>query len=157
MNVWGHAVSRDLFTWTDGAPVKIPVPDAQTPSPGCVVVDTENASGLGKSDAPPWLFLFTYAASGDAKKGIDVGLMFSVDKGKTWTPHEKNPILKKQPATSRSPHLIRHAQSKQWGLLLYASTLNPPEPPPVKKGQPAAVSKETAEVDVPLVLVVGPR
>jgi sucrose-6-phosphate hydrolase SacC (GH32 family) len=121
-DVWGHVVSRDLLFWKEAGVLTPPVPAAQTPQLGSVVVDAENVSGLGESDSPVWLATFTYAASGDAKKGVDVGLMSSSDRGKTWTAHERNPVLKDQPATSRWPRLFLHGESKQWGLLTYVST-----------------------------------
>ena len=55
---WGHAVSRDLVNWEE-LPVAIPETEQEMIFSGCIVVDWDNISGLGRGGEPPLLAFYT--------------------------------------------------------------------------------------------------
>jgi fructan beta-fructosidase len=101
---WGHAVSPDLFHWTE-------LPDALTPRTyddtcfsGSAVVDKANTSGFGLGGSPPLVAAFTSTGRGEC-------IVYSNDRGRTWTEFAGNPVIKHQ---GRDPRLLWHEQSKRW-------------------------------------------
>ncbi|MFC5623808.1 glycoside hydrolase family 32 protein [Algoriphagus winogradskyi] len=93
---WGHAVSKDMVDWE-------PLPIALYPDSlgyifsGSAVVDTENSSGLGTTDNPPLVAIFTYhdaeLANTDSETFQSQAIAFSLDKGRTWEKYAENPVL----------------------------------------------------------------
>lgn len=67
---------------------------------GSAVYDRENTSGLGTEETPPIVAVFTYHDMAGEKSGAtdfqSQGIAFSVDKGRTWTKYEGNPVLPNQ-------------------------------------------------------------
>ena len=93
---WGHAVSKDLVTWEE-LPIALFPDSLGTIFSGSAVYDAENSSELGTKDNPPLVAIFTYHNALQEKAGaVDFqtqGIAYSVDKGKTWSKYEGNPVL----------------------------------------------------------------
>jgi fructan beta-fructosidase len=93
---WGHAVSKDLLTWEE-LPIALFPDSLGTIFSGSAVYDAENSSELGTKDNPPLVAIFTYHNAIQEKAGaVDYqtqGIAYSVDKGKTWSKYEANPVL----------------------------------------------------------------
>ena len=114
---WGHAVSKDLFHWTE-------LPDALSPDPlgpmfsGSAVVDTNNTSGFGKDGIAPLVLIYT-AAGNPAVQCI----AYSLD-GRTFTKYSGNPVLPNQTSGNRDPKVIWHEPTQSWIMALYVSRPN---------------------------------
>ncbi|MDO5580122.1 MAG: hypothetical protein Q4G69_03230 [Planctomycetia bacterium] len=116
---WGHAVSPDLFHWTD-------CPDAMLPDPlgsifsGSAVVDWNNTSGLKKGNQDPLLAFFTYNGP-SMRYGLPAsqGLAYSLDAGKSWTKYANNPIIPNIIGGNRDPKVFRYEPGNKWILALY--------------------------------------
>ncbi|MDH5608183.1 MAG: glycoside hydrolase family 32 protein [Cyclobacteriaceae bacterium] len=119
---WGHAVSRDLVTW-EHLPVALYPDDLGYIFSGSVVVDRNNTSGLGTDENPPLVAIYTYHQPDIEASGASAfqyqGLAYSVDKGRTWTKYEGNPILKDMSKKDfRDPRVVWHAPSQKWVMIL---------------------------------------
>jgi fructan beta-fructosidase len=94
---WGHAISEDMVYW-EHQPVAL-FPDKNgTIFSGSAVVDINNTSGLGTSENPPLVAIFTYHdAEGEKAGKVDYqtqGIAYSIDKGRTWKKYDGNPVLR---------------------------------------------------------------
>jgi len=94
---WGHAISKDLTNW-EHLPVALEPDSLGYIFSGSAVVDAKNSSGLGTLDNPPIVAIFTYHdPKGEREGRLDFqtqGIAYSLDKGRTWTKYDKNPVLK---------------------------------------------------------------
>ncbi len=103
---WGHAVSPDLIHWTE-------LNDALYPDPlgtmysGSAVVDKNNTAGWGKN-----ALVAAYTAAGKEQTQC---IAYSVDKGRTFTKYEGNPVV----GPTRDPKLIWYEPNKEWVMALY--------------------------------------
>jgi fructan beta-fructosidase len=119
---WGHAVSQDLIHWQH-LPVALYPDKLGYIFSGSAVVDWNNTSGLGTAEAPPMVAIYTYHDPGGERQGrIDFqtqGIAYSVDKGRTWTKYEKNPVLPNPGIRDfRDPKVSWNEVSKQWVMTL---------------------------------------
>lgn len=126
---WGHATSKDMIRW-EQQPVALFPDEHGWIFSGSAVVDKNNTSGLGEQGQTPIVALFTYHNSEGEKQGRDdfqtQGLAYSLDKGKTWTKYENNPVLKNPGIRDfRDPKVTWDEQHDQWVMALatYEKTL----------------------------------
>ena len=124
---WGHAVSPDLVHWRE-LPVALHPPrfgdDAWS---GSAVVDKDNTSGF-KSGADDLLVAaFTSTGRGEC-------IVYSNDRGRTWTNYEGNPVVRHR---GRDPRLLWHAPTKRGDV----PTQGPRRP---RRGQRAETSPSTS-------------
>ncbi|PZX55799.1 glycoside hydrolase family 32 protein [Algoriphagus chordae] len=93
---WGHAVSTDLVNW-ESLPIALYPDSLGYIFSGSAVLDTENSSGLGTTENPPMVAIFTYHNAEEANTSSDTfqyqALAFSLDKGRTWEKYDGNPVL----------------------------------------------------------------
>lgn len=114
---WGHAISKDLFHWTE-------LPDALSPDPlgpmfsGSAVVDTHNTSGFGKDGIAPLVLIYTAAGNPSVQC-----IAYSLD-GRTFTKYAGNPVLPNQTSGNRDPKVIWHEPTQSWIMALYVSRPN---------------------------------
>ena len=119
---WGHAVSSDLFHWTElGDAIH---PDQYgTIFSGSAIVDKDNTLGFQKDGVKTLAAYYTYRG-GDitiwskSADGFSQGLAYSTDKGLTWTKFEE-PIIGFVCDGTRDPKVIWDEGSKQWVMALY--------------------------------------
>jgi sucrose-6-phosphate hydrolase SacC (GH32 family) len=116
---WGHAVGTDLVRWRQ-------LPDAIEPDAagdawsGSAVVDWQNTSGFGAAGGkPPLVALYTAARDPFAQH-----LVYSNDRGRTWTKFAGNPVLRNINAHNRDPKVVWHAPTKRWVMALYLDKPN---------------------------------
>lgn len=119
---WGHAVSKDLIHW-EHLPIALYPDELGTIFSGSAVVDWNNTSGLGSSDNPPIVALYTYHNADMEKQGrIDFqtqAMAYSLDKGRTWTKYADNPIIDNPGIKDfRDPKVMWHAASDKWVMVL---------------------------------------
>jgi len=111
---WGHAVSRDLVHWEE-LPIAIyPHGPGDAVFSGSAVLDQRNSSGwkTGKNDL--LVAAFTSTGRGEC-------IVYSNDRGRTWTEYEGNPVVKH---AGRDPRLLWHQPSKHWVMALYDEHAN---------------------------------
>ncbi|WP_316250591.1 glycoside hydrolase family 32 protein [Catenovulum sp. 2E275] len=93
---WGHAISKDLVHW-EHKPIALYPDQHGWIFSGSAVFDKNNTSGLGTADNPPLIAIFTYHNDKKARAGSKnfqtQGIAYSLDKGRSWTPYEGNPVL----------------------------------------------------------------
>ncbi|MDR2809943.1 MAG: GH32 C-terminal domain-containing protein [Tannerellaceae bacterium] len=79
---------------------------------GSIILDHNNASGLGKNGHPPLLSFWHNEARPFRTQGI--GLAYSNDTATTWTRYEKYPILDINSREFRDPKVFRHEKTGKW-------------------------------------------
>jgi len=93
---WGHAVSKDMINWKH-LPIALYPDSLGYIFSGSAVVDWKNISGLGTAQTPPIVAIYTYHDPEGYPAGrIDFqtqGIAYSIDKGRTWTKYDQNPVL----------------------------------------------------------------
>lgn len=118
---WGHAVSKDMTHWQQiGNAI---TPDQYGPIwSGSAVVDWNNTTGFATDKEKP--IVATYTAAGDTSpesKGVAFTqrMVYSVDRGRTWTKYAGNPVLPHIIGGDRDPKVTWYAPGKKWILALY--------------------------------------
>ena len=118
---WGHAVSRDLVTWEE-------LPDTLWPDErgvavsGSCVVDHHNSSGLGSPGRPPMVVFYTaYGGSNRLSHGrsVDVCIVYSTDRGRTWRPYDGNPVIRNIDRGNRDAKAFWYEPGGHWVMVLY--------------------------------------
>jgi fructan beta-fructosidase len=106
---WGHATSRDLFTWTE-QDIAIGVDAHEEIFSGSIVFDARNTSGLGATLQPPLVAIYTSAyTKASAHAGLQAqSLAYSLDGGYTWKKYANNPVLNRNSADFRDPKVFRY-------------------------------------------------
>lgn len=121
---WGHAVSKDLMHW-EHLPIALYPDSLGYIFSGSAVVDWNNTSGLGSSEAPPLIAIFTYHDSQGEKANTDTfqsqAIAYSTDKGRSWTKYAGNPVIPNPGIRDfRDPKVIWDAESEQWVMVFAA-------------------------------------
>ena len=119
---WGHAVSKDLVHWEE-LPIALYPDELGTIFSGSAVVDWRNSSGLGTTENPPIVALYTYHNAEMEQQGkIDYqtqALAYSLDKGKTWSKYSGNPVINNPGIKDfRDPKVMWHEPSEKWVMVL---------------------------------------
>lgn len=83
---WGHSVSTDLLHWEEIGIALTPPYYGDHCYSGSAVIDHHNTLGLNKDGKPPMVAVYTSTGRGEC-------LAISHDKGRTWSEHDKNPVL----------------------------------------------------------------
>ena len=113
---WGHAVSRDLVHWQELAPALHP-DHLGTMFSGSAVIDYDNTSGFGSKRNPAMVAFYT--ADGERQTQC---VAYSLDKGRTWTKYEGNPVIdsgpKWQSRDTRDPKVFWYAPKGHWVMVL---------------------------------------
>jgi fructan beta-fructosidase len=106
---WGHAVSKDLVHWHE-LPIALYARQfGDWCFSGSAVVDRHNTSGLKEGDAAVLVAAYTSTGRGEC-------IVFSHDRGRTWTEFAGNPVVRH---SGRDPRLLWHAPTKQWVMAVY--------------------------------------
>jgi fructan beta-fructosidase len=110
---WGHAVSPDLVHWEE-LPVALMEEDSTMIFSGSVVVDWNNSSGFGSRNNPPLVAIYTANQPGRQSQYI----AHSLDKGRTWTHFDQNPILDLNMSDFRDPKVFWHETTSRWIMVV---------------------------------------
>jgi fructan beta-fructosidase len=113
---WGHAVSRDLLHWQE-LPVAIPEDARVSIYSGSAVCDANNSSGLGSTEQPPLVAIYT-GCQRRPEGGQAQELAHSLDGGRSFTPYPGNPVLDLGLRDFRDPKVCWHAPSKRWVMVV---------------------------------------
>jgi fructan beta-fructosidase len=118
---WGHAVSRDLVGW-QVLPHALEPDALGTIFSGSGVVDRGNTTGFQNGKEPPLILIYTAAggsSAASAGKPFTQCLAYSLNRGRTWTKYDGNPVLKHIVAENRDPKMVWHAPTRRWIMALY--------------------------------------
>lgn len=117
---WGHAVSKDLIHWQH-LPIALFPDEKGYIFSGSIVVDQNNTSGFAKGsrEIAPMVAIFTYHnmewERAGRKDRESQAIAYSLDKGRTWTKYDKNPVLpNKGDIDFRDPKVFWHQLSRHW-------------------------------------------
>jgi fructan beta-fructosidase len=114
---WGHAVSKDMVHWEE-LPTALSPDNLGTMFSGSTVIDYENTAGFNKGSTPAMVALYTVD---NPEKQIQC-VAYSLDKGRTWTKYEKNPVIdskaKWNSKDTRDPRVFWYKPGKHWVLVL---------------------------------------
>jgi len=114
---WGHAMSRDLIHWEE-LPIALYPDQHGTMFSGSAVIDYDNTSGFGKGNIPAMVAIYT---ADNPQKQIQC-IAYSLDKGRTWTKHEQNPVIdskeKWNSNDTRDPKVFWYQPGKHWVMAL---------------------------------------
>jgi fructan beta-fructosidase len=106
---WGHAVSRDLVHWTEQPIAIYPRRFGDWAFSGSSVVDEANSSGWRRGDSPLLVAAYTSTGRGEC-------IVYSNDRGGTWTEFDGNPVIKHP---GRDPRLLWHEPTRRWVIAVY--------------------------------------
>jgi sucrose-6-phosphate hydrolase SacC (GH32 family) len=112
--VWGHAVSTDLLHW-ENLPVAIPRgADDKSIFSGSVVIDEDDTSGFGEPGNPAMVAIYTAFEEGNQSQA----LAYSLDRGRTFTKYEGNPVLDLGLGEFRDPKVFWHGATDRWVMVV---------------------------------------
>jgi fructan beta-fructosidase len=114
---WGHAVSKDMVHWEE-LPTALSPDKMGTMFSGSTVIDYENTAGFNRGNTPAMVALYTVD---NPEKQIQC-LAYSLDKGRTWTKYDKNPLIdskaKWNSKDTRDPRVFWYKPGKHWVMVL---------------------------------------
>ena len=114
---WGHAISNDMIHWKE-MPIALYPDELGTMFSGSAVIDYENTSGFGKPENPAMVAIYT-ADSPDRQVQC---IAYSLDKGRTWTKYENNPVIDSKEIwnskDTRDPKVFWYEPEKHWVMVL---------------------------------------
>jgi fructan beta-fructosidase len=114
---WGHAVSRDLIHWEE-LPIALYPDELGTMFSGSAVIDYDNTAGFNKAGLPAMIAVYT---ADSPEKQVQC-MAYSLDKGRTWTKYQGNPLIdskeKWDSKDTRDPHVFRYAPTNEWVMAL---------------------------------------
>ena len=110
---WGHAISPDLLHWAE-RPDAIHPDHLGTIFSGSGVVDLNNTTGFQTGTEKPLVCIYTSAGS-----PFTQSIAYSIDRGKTWTKYDHNPVLAHIVDANRDPKVIYHQPSQRWVMALF--------------------------------------
>ncbi len=112
---WGHAVSNDLCHW-EHLDIALSPDELGEIYPGSVVVDWENTSGFSTNGEPPLVAIFTY---NNKDKSQSQALAYSLDKGRTWSKYNENPVLTNSNSVSfHDPKVLWDGDNDHWLMVV---------------------------------------
>lgn len=112
---WGHAVSRDLFHWTE-EPSAIARDTMGHIFSGSSVIDAANTAGYGAGS------IVAFYTSASEHNGQIQCMAYSTDNGMTFTKYDDNPVLTPFDGllNFRDPKVFWYAPKKCWFMIVSA-------------------------------------
>lgn len=119
---WGHAVSTDMVHW-EHLPIALYPDELGYIFSGSAVVDGLNTSELGTDENPPIVAIYTYhdpeAAREDRLDVQSQGIAYSLDRGRSWTKYDGNPVLESPDVRDfRDPKVSWFGPEERWIMTL---------------------------------------
>jgi fructan beta-fructosidase len=119
---WGHAVSTDLVHWKH-LPLAIPEKDSIMIFSGSAVIDEKNSTRFAKKPGEsPMVAIYTaHVIANPADPDNyrqEQHIAYSLDKGRTWTKYDGNPVLDIHKKDFRDPKVFWYAPQQKWIMAL---------------------------------------
>ncbi|MDX9973694.1 MAG: glycoside hydrolase family 32 protein, partial [FCB group bacterium] len=118
---WGHAVSPDLVHWKE-LPIALYTDPMGTMFSGSAIIDTPDSLGLNREGKQALVAFYTAAGGASVESANQPStqcMAYSLDKGRSMTKFEGNPVLGNFVDGNRDPKVVRHEPSKRWIMALY--------------------------------------
>lgn len=120
---WAHAVSKDLLHWEELNLALLP-DEHGTMFSGSAVIDYNNTAGFNKGDKPAMLAMYTADfRKGGEELGQSQHIAYSLDKGRTFTKFEGNPVLPQidrfDSKHARDPKTFWYEPGKHWVMIMH--------------------------------------
>jgi sucrose-6-phosphate hydrolase SacC (GH32 family) len=118
---WGNAVSRDMIHWQELGDA-IHLDEMGTIFSGGAVVDHNNTSGFQTGDKKPIVCFYTSAGGMNPwsyDQPFTQSIAYSIDRGRTFTKYEGNPIIGHIRGGNRDPKVIWHEPTQKWVMILF--------------------------------------
>ena len=112
---WGHAVSTDLFHWSE-LPTAISYTEKEGIFSGSAVVDHNNTSGFGSVENPPLVAIYTVHQNDESNQSQHIA--YSLDEGLTWVKYANNPVLDLGMKDFRDPKVFWDEQRQSWTMVV---------------------------------------
>lgn len=106
---WGHAVSKDLLHWKELPIALYPQKLSDLAFSGSATVDKENTGGFKSGSEDVIVAAYTSTGRGEC-------IVYSNDKGRTFTEYAGNPVLKHE---GRDPKIFWYAPGQHWVMAVY--------------------------------------
>ncbi|KAK8857298.1 glycosyl hydrolase [Apiospora arundinis] len=115
---WGHATSKDGYTWENQPIALFPPEERQYVFSGSVVVDVNNTSGFFPNQNNGVVAIFTLARYNEDGSGgpQTQAIAYSHDEGYTFQYYDQNPVINSTSSHFRDPKVIRHGDS--WAMVV---------------------------------------
>ena len=107
---WGHAVSKDLAKWKQ-LPTAIYPDSLGAIYSGSAIIDKNNTAGFGK-DAMIAIYTSDYRSK--SLRCQQQSIAYSLDRGRTFTKYEGNPVLPSTRRNFRDPKVFWHEPTSRW-------------------------------------------
>jgi beta-fructofuranosidase len=114
---WGHATSKDLFTWTNQQIAIFPTSEDEGIFSGSAVIDSNNTSGMFPNQTNGVVAIYTINTPQRQTQDI----AFSYDGGYTFEIYENNPVLEPggtNPSQFRDPKVIWYEPTRSWVMVV---------------------------------------
>lgn len=109
---WGHASSKDLYTWQTHPPAIAPANDSEGIFSGSAVLDVNNTSGFfHDSTLAESRFVAIYTLNTPTSQ--DQNIAFSTD-GQNYTKYDGNPVISLNTTQFRDPKVFWDEQKQHW-------------------------------------------
>ncbi|KAL8905536.1 MAG: hypothetical protein Q9171_006632 [Xanthocarpia ochracea] len=112
---WGHATSRDLYTWVN-QPIAIYPSGAEGEGifSGSSVIDVNNTSGFFPNQTNGVVAFYTLHTTEEETQDI----AYSTDGGYTFTKYANNPVISINSKQFRDPKVIWYPTTQQWVMVI---------------------------------------
>lgn len=114
---WGHAVSKDLIHWKE-LPVALFPDEHGTMFSGSAIIDYQNSAGFNQGNTPALIAAYT----ADSKEKQVQCIAYSLDKGRTFTKYEGNPVIDSKEVwnskDTRDPKVFWYEPGDHWVMVL---------------------------------------
>ncbi|KAH8732070.1 glycosyl hydrolase [Phaeosphaeriaceae sp. PMI808] len=114
---WGHATSKDLYTWTNQPIAIFPGGPTEGVFSGSAVVDVNNTSGFFPNQTNGVVAIYTINVPENQTQQI----AYSYDNGYSFTKYANNPVLVPGGTNSnqyRDPKVIWYEATKRWVMVV---------------------------------------
>ncbi|KAL8677965.1 MAG: hypothetical protein Q9186_005663 [Xanthomendoza sp. 1 TL-2023] len=111
---WGHATSRDLYTW-ENQPIAIyPGAEGEGIFSGSSVIDVNNTSGFFPNQTNGVVAIYTLNTAEEETQEI----AYSKDNGYTFTKYANNPVISINSTQFRDPKVTWHPSTQRWIMVV---------------------------------------
>ncbi|WPH04189.1 Hypothetical protein R9X50_00707700 [Acrodontium crateriforme] len=115
---WGHATSKDLYTWDNQKIALWPPTNTTYVYSGSAVVDKNNTSGFFPHQDNGVVAIYTLAVYTDHAGVQNQNIAYSRDGGYNFETYANNPVIDINSTQFRDPKVFWHAPTEKWVMVL---------------------------------------
>ncbi|CAK3847291.1 glycoside hydrolase family 32 [Lecanosticta acicola] len=116
---WGHATSKDLYTWENQKIALWPPNNYTFVFSGSAVLDPNNTSGFFPNQDNGVVAIYTLAEYPGGVQGTQYqAISYSRDGGYNFEAYQGNPVLNINSTNFRDPYVIWHEPSSRWVMVI---------------------------------------